>query len=208
MKKILSFLAIAGITASALTGCVDDNQYVVAMGVTFSDSCDQSSTDQAYILSMTCDPSTTEGAALHIINHITGQVGWTSDSSSNGTTYEPQIPNAGNIFIESIVIKCDRVDGETSGCNGTDPIVIDMNLPVGGSGGGACIGFTPDMDIISRWGDDIVIDIYAKYHDASLIKGKSSHTKLNLKFADGAGACFHNTEKDNQSPDDEQPAES
>ncbi|MBQ9817977.1 MAG: hypothetical protein IJM59_11025 [Proteobacteria bacterium] len=201
MKKILSFLAIAGITASALTGCVDDNQYVVAMGVTFSGSCDQSSTDQAYISSMTCDPSNTEGAALHIINHITGQVGWTSDSSSNGTTYEPQIPNAGNIFIESIVIKCDRVDGETSGCDGTDPIVIDMNMAVGGSGGGACIGFTPDMSIISSWGGDLVIDIYAKYHDASLIKGKSSHTKLNLKFAKDAGVCFHNAENDKQPVD-------
>ena len=198
MKKLLSVLAVAGIAASALTGCVDDNQYVVAMGVTFANSCDQSSTDQTYLLGIECDPSTvSESAALHIINHITGKVGWTSDSSSNGTTYEPQIPNAGNIFIESIVIKCDRVDGETSGCDGTDPIVIDLNMAVGGSGSGACIGFIPDMKIISSWGSDVVIDIYAKYHDASLIQGKSSHTKLNMKFTKDAGACFKITEENN-----------
>lgn len=192
MKKILSFLAVAGIACSTLVGCVDDNQYVVARGFVLGD-CDSTGDDNAYVGTITCDPGSggvLHGMQLQIINYITGESPWSASGGGSGTTFEPEIINPGVIFIDTITLKCKSIDGDSSACDGIDPIESQMNLAISGNSGGACVGIPIDISEIAGWGgSSIVVDGYASYHDSSLIKGDTSHAAMSFTFASGAGDC-------------------
>lgn len=191
MKKILSFLASAGFVCAALSGCVDDNQYVVARGLVVGD-CNATSEDQTYFAGATCNPSGGGSvvAYLQVMNYITGEVPWSSSGGGSGTTFETTIINPGLVYIDKIIIKCKAIDGDSSGCDGTEPIEISTNVPVNGSGGGTCAPVPIDFGTIAGWGgNSVTIDAYAKYHDSSLIKGETSHVAATIMFDGSAGSC-------------------
>lgn len=188
MKKILSLLALAGL---ALTGCVDDNPSVILNGLTKGE-CSPSGSDQEMWAAEVCDPSVSPIAlvSFHLNNYITGEPPWSSSGGGSGTTFEPEIVNPGQIFLDAVVIKCDSVDGSAANCAGIEPITVSQGAPVAG-GAGVCGDFYLDIATIASWGTNVVIDISVKYHDASLIKGQSSHYKLPILFLQSNGqACF------------------
>lgn len=203
MKKILSFLAAAGVVCAALSGCVDDNQYVVAKGLVVGGDCNPTSEDQSYFAGTTCNPS--GGGVvygyLHIMNYVTGKLPWSSAGGGSGTTFEAEVVNPGVIFIDKIMIECRAIDGDHSGCNGVDPIEISRNAPVNGSGGGYCAVVPFDFGTIASWGgNEITVEVYAKYHDSSLIKGETSHVVSTFTFAGNAGPCNEITKDDEETP--------
>ncbi|MBO5752348.1 MAG: hypothetical protein J6S69_01490 [Proteobacteria bacterium] len=193
MKKILSLLALAGL---ALTGCVDDNPSVILNGLPMGE-CSPSGSDQQMWAAEICDPSVSPiaGVSYHLNNYITGEPPWSSSGGGSGTTFEPEIVNPGQIFLDAVVIKCDSVDGSAANCDGIEPITVSQGSPVAG-GAGACGAFYLDIATIASWGTNVVIDISVKYHDASLIKGQSSHTKLPILFQSNGQACFYVASED------------
>lgn len=199
MKKILSILALAGL---ALTGCVDDNPSVILNGFMEPGTCSISGSDQEMISGRACDPSTTMNTSpylmidLHLNNYITGEPPWSSSGGGSGTTFEPDIPNQGMIFLERVITKCYSIDGDVTACQDKDPIIYEFSSPLHGNGSGFCLWEYPiDYTNIMSWGGtNIVLDTYLEYHDASLIKGQTSHGKFNLIFIsspDPKNACSY-----------------
>ena len=199
MKKILSILGLAGL---ALTGCVDDNPSVIFNGFVEADSCSASGGDQVYITGRTCNPSSDVNFSpymtidIHMNNYITGEPPWSSSGSGSGTTFEPETINPGMIFFDRIVVGCYSIDGDTDACQDIEPFTYEFSSPLQGNGSGFCLwNFSLDYSTVASWGGStVVLDLYAEYHDASLMKGKTSHAKFNLTFitsTDPTSACSY-----------------
>lgn len=198
MKKILSILGLAGL---ALTGCVDDNPSVILNGIVFEEECSPSGGDQKIFAGDVCDPGAYPivNINLHLNNYITGESPWSSSGSGSGTTFEPDISNPGMVFIKSYTIKCDRVDGDPAGCEGTKPITVYKSNAFSGNGSGLCDAIYLDVETIASWGTNVVIDISAQYDDGGLIDGESSHIKLPLIFQSNGRPCFYVEPEDSDS---------
>lgn len=192
MKKLYAMLMLAGLACSALQGCVDDNQYVVLRGITADGACDATSDDQTYVTNASCN---NDGGTAHVsaqvMNYITGETPWSGSGSGSGTTFETTIPNPGMIFVDKIILSCTSVDGESDACDGAENIEISSNVPISGSTGGACIPLAIDLSKLGEWTSSgaLVVDIYAKYHDSSLIKGETSHSQVTFSFDASAKSC-------------------
>lgn len=167
MKYINSILA-ACFVAGTLFGCTAENDVVVLMGA--AQTCDPSSTDNTYenqagfCLS---DPSKIIKTSVHVMNYITGETPWTSSgsSSSSGSTLEPEHPNKGAIFIKKIVFSCKSINDNEQACEGKDDYVQIENIPVSGSGGGACLGIRI-KDIYKAFASEDSYSNYIKYANA------------------------------------------
>ena len=195
MKKILSILGLAGL---ALTGCIENNSSVILNGIVAEEECSPSGGDQKMFAGNACDPGVLPIVTinLHLNNYITGESPWSSSGSGSGTTFEPDISNPGMVFIKSFTIKCDRVDGDPAGCEGTEPITVYKSHAFSGNGSGYCSAIWLDVGTIASWGTNVVIDISAQYDDGGLIDGESSHIKLPLIFQDNGQPCFYVEKED------------
>ncbi|GEM_PF-5115320 len=200
MKKILSFIAGFLIVSGAFSGCVEDNQYIVLRGIT-SKSCEPTGSNQTY--GGTCGMSSTrkmkDGSIqyvdnrlyAHITNDTTGNSPWSSSgSSSSGSTFEGTIPNAGLIYADEIIIRCESINGDKDACKGKDPIKQKINSPVEANGG-ACLGF--DASEAEAWGDHVEISVQVSYHDPSYIKGKTGKAEITFSSSLSYNEDTHTT---------------
>jgi hypothetical protein len=195
MKKILSVLAFAGL---ALTGCVENNSSVIINGIVAEEECSPSGGDQKMFAFDICDPGAypVVSVPLHLNNYLTGESPWSSSGSGSGTTFEPDIINPAMVFIESYTIKCDRADGDTAACEGTEPIVFYKGTAFQGNGSGLCSSIMLDVATVASWGTNVIIDISAQYTDGGLIKGETNHLKFNLTFQSNNRPCFYVEKED------------
>ena len=182
MKKLIISLFSLGMAGMLLSGCVNDNQYVVLKGLVPGplSECDATSESQTYQYAVgPCIWSADASMLLsaQVMNFITGEVPWSSAGSGSGTTFEGEIVNPGIVYLDNIMIECKSVDGEPDGCDGVDPVTISANFPIKGGGGGICLNFDLNqiMDF-SQWdGQVVVLEIYGNYHDPSRVSGTTSH---------------------------------
>ena len=184
MKQLWTIIPALALVAGLSSGCVENNPYVILNGVVPSD-CDQSSDDQGYLSSVNCMPKQEhiESFSVNIKNYISTDSGWSSSSgSSSGSSFEPEPPNRGMIYVKKIITKCKSIDGDSGKCKGIDNITAKVNyriLP----GGGVCIPYSLDIDKIATWGasDSIVLDVQVEYADpGGLIEGKTSHSYITI----------------------------
>ena len=138
MKKLISFIAGFAIACGVFSGCVDDNQYVVLEGIA-PRSCQPSGSNQTYggTCGFNSERTMKDGTTkqiqnelyAHVTNAISGASAWSSSgSSSSGSTLDASIPNAGIIYADEIIIRCDSIDGDKNACKGKDPIKIEINI--------------------------------------------------------------------------------
>lgn len=206
MNKIFKFLsAVALIAGSSLVlqSCVEDNSYVIVNGlVPLADdgsmACDATSDDQDYE-SVVYDTSSVQDTDdngnkkdtdtdnvvfghLNVRNYISADSGWSSSSgSSSGSTFEPEPPNRGMVYIDKIVVKCRSIDGDKKACKDKESLEFPTNTPIA-SGGGACISFDLDKSKYKGWNSqsEIVLDISVKYHDTGILSGTSSSSAITI----------------------------
>lgn len=189
MKKILKPIAALALCACASTGCVENSSYVILSGVT-TEECDTTSDDLKMINVINCGPTAkmVAGAqfALQVRSYISSDSGWSSSSgSSSGTSFEPEPPNRGLIYVTEVVTSCGAIDGDEKACKGKEPISVKINAPIA-AGSGACIGYFMDIDTITGWGGSktLSFDIRIKYKDAGgLMKGESSASRITMNIA-------------------------
>lgn len=186
MKQLWTIIPALALVAGLSSGCVENNPYVILNGVVPSD-CDPSSDDQGYLSSVNCMPKQEhiESFSVNIKNYISSDSGWSSSSgSSSGSSFEPEPPNRGMIYVKKIITKCKSIDGDSGKCKGIDNITAKVNYPIL-PGGGACISYGLDLDLgkIATWGasDSIVLDVQAEYEDpGGLIEGKTNHSYITI----------------------------
>ena len=175
MKKIISLMAGFVIASCALSGCVDDPPNVVLKSIATTGSCSATSDNGSTLAG--CNPKFDDnnimiGLSAQVMNYIPGSTPWSSSGgSSGGSTFETTIVNPGLIYIDKIKYECVSVGGSKDGCKGWDSVSEKTNIPVSGSGGGACIPLaTGILQFLKNGsGDDLQISIQVFYHDSSLI---------------------------------------
>lgn len=186
MNKIFKFLsAVALIAGSSLVlqSCVEDNSYVIVNGLVpladdGSEACDATSDDQIYV-------SKAIGmfdGHINVRNYISADSAWSSSSgSSSGSTFEPEPPNRGMVFVDKIVVKCHSIDGDKEACKGKENVERLVNYPLS-SGGGECISLYISASQYTEWNSqsEIVFDISVKYHDTGILHGTSSSSIFTL----------------------------
>lgn len=187
MNKIFKFLsAVALIAGSSLVlqSCVEDNSYVIVKGLVpladdGSEACDATSDDQIYqhkAIGMF------EGH-INVRNYISADSGWSSSSgSSSGSTFEPEPPNRGMVYVDKIVVKCHSIDGDKKACKGKENIEQLVNYPLSSGGGGLCLSLYISASQYTEWNSqsEIVFDISVKYHDTGILHGTSSSSIFTL----------------------------
>lgn len=184
MKQLWTIIPALALVAGLSSGCVENNPYVILNGVVPID-CDPSSDDQGYLSSVNCMPKEEhiKSFSVNIKNYISTDSGWSSSSgSSSGSSFEPEPPNRGMIYVKKIITKCKSIDGDSGKCKGIDNIASDVNAPIL-AGAGACISYSLDLGKIATWGasDFIVLDVQAEYADpGGLIEGKTSHSYITI----------------------------
>lgn len=184
MKQLWTIIPALALVAGLSSGCVENNPYVILNGVVPID-CDPSSDDQGYLSSVNCMPKQEhiKSFSVNIKNYISTDSGWSSSSgSSSGSSFEPEPPNRGMIYVKKIITKCKSIDGDSGKCKGIDNITSNVNHPIL-AGAGACISYSLDLGKIATWGasDSIVLDVQAEYADpGGLIEGKTSHSYITI----------------------------
>ena len=178
MKQLWTIIPALALVAGLSSGCVENNPYVILNGVVPSD-CDPSSDDQGYLSSVNCMPKQEhiKSFSVNIKNYISTDSGW-----SSGSSFEPEPPNRGMIYVKKIITKCKSIDGDSGKCKGIDNITSNVNAPIF-AGAGACISYSLDLGKIATWGasDSIVLDVQAEYADpGGLIEGKTSHSYITI----------------------------
>ena len=185
MKQLWTIIPALALVAGLSSGCVENNPYVILNGVVPSD-CDPSSDDQGYLSSVNCMPKQEhiKSFSVNIKNYISTDSGWSSSSgSSSGSSFEPEPPNRGMIYVKKIITKCKSIDGDSGKCKGIDNIIAKGGGTPIFAGGGACISYSLDLGEIATWGasDSIVLDVQAEYEDpGGLIEGKTSHSYITI----------------------------
>lgn len=186
MNKIFKFLsAVALIAGSSLVlqSCVEDNSYVIVNGlVPLADdgsmACDATSDDQSYVIKAI---GMFDGH-INVRNYISADSSWSSSSgSSSGSTFEPEPPNRGMVYVDKIVVKCHSIDGDKKACKGKENVEQLLNSPLS-SGGGGCLPFYINASQYTEWNSqsEIVFDISVKYHDTGILHGTSSSSIFTL----------------------------
>ena len=182
MKKLIISLFSLGMAGMLLSGCVNDNQYVVLKGLVPGplSECDATSESQTYQYAVgPCFYSSeaTMPLSAQVMNFITGEVPWSSAGSGSGTTFESEIVNPGIVYLDNIVINCKSVDDDPDGCGEDKPVTISANFPIKGGGGGICMNFDLNQLLdFSQWdGQVVILEIYGNYHDSSHVSGSTSH---------------------------------
>lgn len=184
MKQLWTIIPALALVAGLSSGCVENNPYVILNGVVPSD-CDPSSDDQGYLSSVNCMPKQEhiESFSVNIKNYISTDSGWSSSSgSSSGSSFEPEPPNRGMIYVKKIITKCKSIDGDSGKCKGIDNITAKVNYPIL-PGAGKCISYSLDLGKIATWGasDSIVLDVQVEYADpGGLIEGKTNHSYITI----------------------------
>lgn len=184
MKQLWTIIPALALVAGLSSGCVENNPYVILNGVVPSD-CDPSSDDQGYLSSVNCMPKQEhiKSFSVNIKNYISTDSGWSSSSgSSSGSSFEPEPPNRGMIYVKKIITKCKSIDGDSGKCKGIDNITAKDGTPIF-AGAGACISYSLDLGKIATWGasDSIVLDVQAEYADpGGLIEGKTNHSYITI----------------------------
>lgn len=184
MKQLWTIIPALALVAGLSSGCVENNPYVILNGVVPID-CDPSSDDQGYLSLVNCMPKEEhiKSFFVNIKNYISTDSGWSSSSgSSSGSSFEPEPPNRGMIYVKKIITKCKSIDGDSGKCKGIDNITSDVNAHIL-AGAGACIPYSLDLGKIATWGasDFIVLDVQAEYADpGGLIEGKTSHSYITI----------------------------
>lgn len=207
MKKLLSFLAVAGLACSVLSGCVEDQGYIYINGAIDPLLCDPTSDTVKFTNEMELYTSMVKN--YYCFDHITGvktpmysveyegdrfyplgvqvrsniptELPWkNSGSSGSGATLE--ITADGNTFLDELVVECYSIDGEKKNCKGIDSIKKKLGAILGGEGAGVCEAINLSANELLGWGaeNEIIIKYYVKYHDSSNDKGETN--KLYLTF--------------------------
>ena len=185
MKQLWTIIPALALVAGLSSGCVENNPYVILNGVVPSD-CDPSSDDQGYLSSVNCMPKQEhiKSFSVNIKNYISTDSGWSSSSgSSSGSSFEPEPPNRGMIYVKKIITKCKSIDGDSGKCKGIDNITAKGGGTRIFAGAGVCISYSLDLGQIATWGasDSIVLDVQAEYEDpGGLIEGKTSHSYITI----------------------------
>ena len=185
MKQLWTIIPALALVAGLSSGCVENNPYVILNGVVPSD-CDPSSDDQGYLSSVNCMPKQEhiKSFSVNIKNYISTDSGWSSSSgSSSGSSFEPEPPNRGMIYVKKIITKCKSIDGDSGKCKGIDNITAKGGGTRIFAGAGVCISYSLDLGQIATWGasDSIVLDVQAEYADpGGLIEGKTNHSYITI----------------------------
>ena len=185
MKQLWTIIPALALVAGLSSGCVENNPYVILNGVVPSD-CDPSSDDQGYLSSVNCMPKQEhiESFSVNIKNYISTDSGWSSSSgSSSGSSFEPEPPNRGMIYVKKIITKCKSIDGDSGKCKGIDNITANGGGTPILPGVGKCISYSLDLGKIATWGasDSIVLDVQVEYEDpGGLIEGKTNHPYITI----------------------------
>lgn len=185
MKQLWTIIPALALVAGLSSGCVENNPYVILNGVVPSD-CDPSSDDQGYLSSVNCMPKQEhiKSFSVNIKNYISTDSGWSSSSgSSSGSSFEPEPPNRGMIYVKKIITKCKSIDGDSGKCKGIDNITAKGGGTRIFAGAGVCISYSLDLGQIATWGasDSIVLDVQAEYEDpGGLIEGKTNHSYITI----------------------------
>ncbi|MBQ8037405.1 MAG: hypothetical protein IJ268_10455 [Proteobacteria bacterium] len=214
MKKIIFCLISLGFAGLLLSGCVNDNQYIVLKGLVPGplSECDATNESQTYLYAVGPCAWKKDAEMLlsaQVMNFVTGEVPWSSSGGGSGTTFEGELVNPGTIYLDNITIECKSVDGEPSACDGSEPVKISSNFPIKGSGGGICINFDLNSILdLSQWvGQRVIFDIYGNYHDASRISGTTSHLDFTVDLTGDEGKeCVTFVDENAEKEKEEEPA--